>query len=181
MRKATLAVMVLIAVFVLSGCVARTYNLTRDRVDQDLSEGNKGYLKGSAPAGSEKERSTTRTTKVLEIEFGPKAKTQKKASPAQPVAEPSEGNRGYITESAPAETVSPTVSEPTFEKYTVARGDTLQKISQKFYGTSKKWKKIYNANKDTLKAPDKIFPGKILNIPVEAKSESVKETQENLK
>ena len=34
-------VLVLIVVFVLSGCVVRTYQLTRDRVDQDLNAGNR--------------------------------------------------------------------------------------------------------------------------------------------
>ena len=64
-----------------------------------------------------------------------------------------------------------------FERYTVASGDTLQKISKKFYGTTKKWKKIYEANKDTLKSPNSIFPGKALNIP----SEGLREPKENLK
>ncbi|PIQ88790.1 MAG: hypothetical protein COV72_06520 [Candidatus Omnitrophica bacterium CG11_big_fil_rev_8_21_14_0_20_42_13] len=52
-----------------------------------------------------------------------------------------------------------------FKEYTVEKNDTLQKISQKFYGTTKKWKKIYDANTDTLKSPDKVYPGQKLNIP----------------
>src|SRR5512139_2133187 len=31
------------------------------------------------------------------------------------------------------------------QNYTVKKGDTLQEISQKFYGTTKKWRKIYEA------------------------------------
>ncbi|MDD5574911.1 MAG: LysM peptidoglycan-binding domain-containing protein, partial [Candidatus Omnitrophica bacterium] len=51
--------------------------------------------------------------------------------------------------------------------YTVMPNDTLQKISQKFYGTSKRWKVIYDANKDVLKSPDKIYAGQVINIPQE--------------
>ncbi|MFC1621122.1 LysM peptidoglycan-binding domain-containing protein [Candidatus Omnitrophota bacterium] len=49
--------------------------------------------------------------------------------------------------------------------YIVEKGDTLQKISDKAYGTTKKWKKIFEANKNTLKSPDKIKPGQELVIP----------------
>ena len=49
--------------------------------------------------------------------------------------------------------------------YIVKKGDTLQKIADKMYGTTKKWKKIYNANKDVLEAPDVIRPGQKLVIP----------------
>jgi nucleoid-associated protein YgaU len=49
--------------------------------------------------------------------------------------------------------------------YTVQAGDTLSKISQQFYGDGNAYMKIFNANKDTLKDPDKIQPGQKLNIP----------------
>lgn len=46
--------------------------------------------------------------------------------------------------------------------YTVVSGDNLTKIGEK-YGVS--WQKIYEANQDILKDPDKIFPGQELKIP----------------
>ncbi|HVY63111.1 MAG TPA: LysM peptidoglycan-binding domain-containing protein [Planctomycetota bacterium] len=49
--------------------------------------------------------------------------------------------------------------------YTVQRGDTLQKISQKLYGTTKNWQKIFDANKSKLKKPDMIVVGMVLQIP----------------
>jgi nucleoid-associated protein YgaU len=49
--------------------------------------------------------------------------------------------------------------------YTVQRGDTLQKISQKFYGTTRSWTKIYDANRGKLKKPDMVVAGKVLTIP----------------
>lgn len=53
------------------------------------------------------------------------------------------------------------------ETYVVQKDDTLQKISEKVYGTTKKWQKIYEANKDTLKSPDMIRAGQKLVIPAE--------------
>lgn len=46
--------------------------------------------------------------------------------------------------------------------YTVVAGDNLTKIGAK-YGIT--WQQIFEANKDILKDPDKIFPGQELKIP----------------
>jgi len=161
--------------FVLSGCVVRTYPLTKDRIDQDLT-GNRGYIQGQAPAGEEKERKTMRTTQVVEIElhsplkFERMPKPKAEESPMLKSEEQVEGNKGYITSS-----ISPEVEEAgPVEKYTVQKKDTLQKISQKFYGTSKLWKWIYDANKDALKGPDKIYPGQVINVPVEKRTKNLK-------
>lgn len=52
------------------------------------------------------------------------------------------------------------------ETYTVKKGDTLQEISKKFYGTTTKWRKIYEANQKTIKGgPEKLMPGMKLTIP----------------
>jgi nucleoid-associated protein YgaU len=48
--------------------------------------------------------------------------------------------------------------------YTVQSGDNLSKIGTK-YGVS--WQKIFEANRDKLDDPDKIFPGQELVIPSE--------------
>lgn len=49
--------------------------------------------------------------------------------------------------------------------YTVAAGDYLWKIAQKFYGTGFKWDVIYKANADTIKNPSLIYAGQVLVIP----------------
>lgn len=49
--------------------------------------------------------------------------------------------------------------------YTVQTGDTLIKISQTFYGTSKKWKQIYDANREVIHDPDMLQVGARLQIP----------------
>lgn len=47
----------------------------------------------------------------------------------------------------------------------VVAGDTLSKIAKKFYGDANKYMKIFEANKDQLKDPDKINVGQKLKIP----------------
>jgi len=49
--------------------------------------------------------------------------------------------------------------------YTVKAGDTLSKIAKAHYGDATQYPKIFEANRDKLKDPDKIFPGQVLVIP----------------
>ena len=56
-------------------------------------------------------------------------------------------------------------TEPEAEFYTVVKGDNLSKIAKHHYGNANEWKRIFEANKDVLKDPDKIFPGQKLKIP----------------
>ncbi|HKT61684.1 MAG TPA: LysM peptidoglycan-binding domain-containing protein [Gemmatimonadales bacterium] len=51
------------------------------------------------------------------------------------------------------------------QSYTVVKGDSLSKIAKQFYGNASQWKKIYEANKDTIKNPDLIYPGQTITIP----------------
>lgn len=48
--------------------------------------------------------------------------------------------------------------------YTVAAGDTLWKIAEKFYGSGAYWQKIFADNADVIKNPDKIYSGQTLKI-----------------
>lgn len=49
--------------------------------------------------------------------------------------------------------------------YVVQPGDTLGKISRRFYGTSRRYMDIYNANRDVLSSPSQIEVGQTLRIP----------------
>ena len=51
------------------------------------------------------------------------------------------------------------------QTYTVKPGDTLSKISKQFYGDANEYMRIFYANKDKLKDPDKIQVGQELNVP----------------
>ncbi|MDO6803844.1 LysM peptidoglycan-binding domain-containing protein [Wenyingzhuangia sp. 1_MG-2023] len=52
-----------------------------------------------------------------------------------------------------------------YHKHTVVSGDTLGKISKKYYGKSSAYNTIFEANKDILDNPDLIKVGQILTIP----------------
>lgn len=49
--------------------------------------------------------------------------------------------------------------------YTVVAGDTLSGISRKVYGTPNNWRRIYDANRDTLPSPNALKVGQSLRIP----------------
>ena len=49
--------------------------------------------------------------------------------------------------------------------YEVKSGDSLSKIAKREYGDANAWPRIFEANKDLLKDPNKIFPGQKLKIP----------------
>lgn len=51
------------------------------------------------------------------------------------------------------------------QTYIVRPGDTLGKISVRFYGTSRRYMDIYNANRDKLASPSSIEVGQELIIP----------------
>lgn len=64
--------------------------------------------------------------------------------------------QGGSSSSAPA---------PANQTYTVKSGDSLSKIAKHIYGDAKKWRKIFEANKDKIKNPDLIYPGQVFTIP----------------
>jgi len=45
------------------------------------------------------------------------------------------------------------------EKYLIKNGDTLGKISNKIYGTNKKWRDLWENNKQLIRDPNKIYAG----------------------
>jgi hypothetical protein len=49
--------------------------------------------------------------------------------------------------------------------YVVRRGDTLGKISQRFYGTTRNYMRIYEANRDSMSSPSDLEVGQQLIIP----------------
>jgi LysM repeat protein len=50
------------------------------------------------------------------------------------------------------------------KKYTVKKGDTLWKLSKKFYGDGSKYNKIYEANKKVIKNPNSLVAKTVLMI-----------------
>lgn len=77
------------------------------------------------------------------------------APPAPPVAK--------TTTAKPKENYAP--RKANVRTHVVRKGDTLQKISRKYYGTTRNYPKIFQANRDKLKNPDQLTIGTRLVIP----------------
>lgn len=60
---------------------------------------------------------------------------------------------------------APAVVKAAPKTYVIQKGDTLSKISQKFYGTTKKWKSIYDANRDKIHNINNLKVGSQIVIP----------------
>jgi len=188
--------------FIMSGCVVRTYTTELDRVDQEIY-GNRGVIMGTPPAVSETAQ-VKKTRKIYNVDVEvPSAYRGPVEERVRNEDKDLYGNRGYmkgnmspekeVYVSERGEQVSsdrlgagsakmPQIvySEPSSNTgtenlssgsgnhkqfYIVQKGDTLQKISEKLFGTTQKWKSIYDANKHVLKSPDRIRPGQKLLIP----------------
>ena len=54
-----------------------------------------------------------------------------------------------------------------YDTYVVKKGDSLWSIAAKpeVYGTATKWRRLYDANRDLLKSPERLRPGMTLKIP----------------
>ena len=66
-----------------------------------------------------------------------------------------------------AKAVKPT--SPVDQQYVVKVGDTLSKLAERFYNSTSKWEKIFEANRDSLKNPNYIYIGMKLVIPADDK------------
>jgi LysM repeat protein len=179
----------IVSSMLLSGCLVRMLEVEKPRTDLELT-GNRGCLMGTCkPRASDKKLSRTRKISVVEVELGKHNLEEVKAStiipePAStytfdsvPEAAPwmSETGRMDISEEPVEEVVfdpsvlqkieSPEPAVKEYTEYTVQAGDTLQKISNKFYGTTRNFIKLYEYNKDTIKNKDSLRVGQKIKVP----------------
>ncbi|MBS0400546.1 MAG: LysM peptidoglycan-binding domain-containing protein [Proteobacteria bacterium] len=68
-----------------------------------------------------------------------------------------------MTDNKPAGNAPDTSAVGQFHE--VQKGETLSKIAEKYYGDPGLYKDIFEANRNILKDPNKIFPGQKLRIP----------------
>ncbi len=64
--------------------------------------------------------------------------------------------------SAKVDSTAEIVGEKT---YTIEKGDTLSKIASEHYGRAGAWREIFEANRDVIEDPDRIFPGQVIKLP----------------
>jgi nucleoid-associated protein YgaU len=57
-------------------------------------------------------------------------------------------------------------AEEPVEFYTIRSGDTLGKIARQYYGDAMQYPRIFEANREVIEDPDKIYPGQRIRIPL---------------
>lgn len=73
------------------------------------------------------------------------------------------GVQKKAVEQSPAPQPAP--AQPPVRTYRVQKGDTLSSIASKMYNDSTAWRKIFDANKNTMKSPANLTVGQTLVIP----------------
>ena len=62
----------------------------------------------------------------------------------------------------------PEEPEEKVEFYEIVSGDTLGAIAKKYYGKASKYMTIFEANRDIISDPNKIYPGQKIKIPLDS-------------
>lgn len=65
---------------------------------------------------------------------------------------------------AATQSAQPPAAEET-RFYVIQKGDTLSGIAKQFYGNAMKYPQLFEANREVIEDPDKIYPGQKIRIP----------------
>jgi nucleoid-associated protein YgaU len=151
-----------------AGCRGATRLAEVERVDLDLAGGNRGYLVG-APPESPGPKKTTRQIIETTVEVPTFHRMPRSSQPVgmESLAPPEPDlNEDWMPQetSVGEEMLRSNISVDT---YLVKPGDSLWSIAAKpeIYGKATGWRRIFEANRDTLSSPDRVRPGMTLQIP----------------
>ncbi len=76
------------------------------------------------------------------------------------------GNVKGVSEVRSDDVTAPAATEK-IEYYEIVSGDTLSAVAQKYYGKASAYTRIFEANREVIKDPDKIYPGQKIRIPLD--------------
>ncbi len=76
------------------------------------------------------------------------------------------GNVEGVTEVRSDNVAAPAATDKV-EYYEIVSGDTLSAIAQKYYGKASAYPRIFEANREVIKDPDKIYVGQKIRIPLD--------------
>lgn len=146
-----------------------------------LGKGGEPYIQRMASDGKSSPTFTEKKEKMIntlaaqkhslkEIEVSIASKTQQVAELEKQLPELEKEHammRIEVLRSSNSQSIPGENKETTFKRYTVQDGDTLQRISQKEYGTYTAWLSIYRFNRQQLpNGPNRIYTGQTLYLPV---------------
>jgi LysM repeat protein len=143
------------------------------RVDLGVEGGNRGYLVGTPPPSAGPSR-TTRQMVETDVEIPSFYKPAKRASGVGNIAPPE------IEQDEPDVSSDGLQEADAFDTYVVQKGDSLWSISAKpeVYGKASGWRRIFEANRDLLKSPDRVKVGMTLKIPRDDEAGDIEMTGE---
>lgn len=152
------AVVGIAGMLLVGGCRTATRVAEVPRVDLELEGGNRGYLLGRPPESAE--MNTTRQMLETQVEIPSFARPKRAGASPPPVVAPPP----LETEEEPAGLSAEPSSHDT---YVVKQGDSLWSIAAKpeVYGKATRWRRLFDANRETLQTPDALKPGMTLKIP----------------
>jgi len=78
-----------------------------------------------------------------------------------------QGVEKIIADDLRAPEPKPEEPEEKAEIYEIVSGDTLGGIAKRYYGKAGAYMKIFEANKDIISDPNKIYPGQKIRIPLD--------------
>jgi nucleoid-associated protein YgaU len=90
------------------------------------------------------------------------------ARPPTPNPNPPTAARPSLAATTPVPSPSPSPSPSPLadgQAYTVASGDTLSSLAERFYGDATQWRLIFEANRDRMTSQDDLQVGMTLRIP----------------
>ena len=139
------------------GCRAATRMTEVPRVDLKLEGGNRGYLVGTPPESGELH--PTRQMVATDIEIPSLYKPKRTGAPVD--------LGGLAPPETETDEAGPAGEPQTYDTYVARKGDSLWSIAAKpeIYGKATWWRRIYEANRDQLKSPDRLRAGMTLKIP----------------
>ena len=162
MRNSLHVAVGIMGILVAVGCRTATKVTEVPRVDLDLGGGNRGYLIGTPPETAALK--TTRTMVQTDVEiptfYKPTQGTAPTSSEALAQPEPESAAPGTHASGEQKAAVR-------YDTYVVQKGDSLSTIAAKpeIYGHGSRWRRIFDANRNLLKNPDRVRAGMTLKIP----------------
>jgi len=78
-----------------------------------------------------------------------------------------QGVEKVVADDLRAPAPKPEEPEEKSEIYEIVSGDTLGAIAKRYYGKAGAYMKIFEANKDIISDPNKIYPGQKIRIPLD--------------
>ena len=166
--------------------VAASKNVASGDVEDPYIQSLKAEAEASNTSTSDDTEATEESTATVSTETNKEDKTDSKTTTANNVSTETaktDKDKEEVTGTATTDTVDTadkkddtiqteksakedSSSAPKTRTIIVLKGESLSKIAEKIYGSSRKYTLLYEANKETLKDPNNIHIGQILKVPL---------------